>query len=176
MAKIILQAAAIAAVVFVLAAISLSVWRSFHVDSPPNEAHGSQSAEAKDHLGRDEKGFLDRTTEDPVAFFTLWLTLFTGVLAAFTVWLALSTKDLRDFAEEQARDMKESISVARDASLAAQRSTELAEKSLVAANRPWIKVDIAVGGPIFYNVNGANMTLRVDKADCCYIRGISDGI
>ena len=39
-------------------------------------------------------------------------------------------------------------------------STELAEKSLVAANRPWIKVDILVGGPIVYNENGANITLQ----------------
>jgi hypothetical protein len=160
MAKIILQATAIAAVVFILAAVSLSIWRSFHPVGPPNEAHGAQSAEAKENHGKEDKSLLDRTAEDPVAFFTLWLTLFTGILAAFTVWMALSTKDLRDFAEEQARDMKQSISVARESTIAAQRSTELAEKSLVAANRPWVKIDIKVAGPIVYNVNGANITLR----------------
>jgi hypothetical protein len=160
MAKIILQATAIAVVVFILAAASLTLWRSFHPTIPPNEAHGAQNSEAKDNHGKEDKSLLDRTAEDPVAFFTLWLTLFTGILAAFTIWMALSTKDLRDFAEEQARDMKQSIAVAKDSAVAAQRSTELAEKALVAANRPWVKVDIHVGGPIVYNVNGANITLR----------------
>jgi hypothetical protein len=41
-----------------------------------------------------------------------------------------------------------------------ERTAEIAEKALVAANRPWVKVDIQVGGPIFYNENGANFTLR----------------
>jgi hypothetical protein len=39
-------------------------------------------------------------------------------------------------------------------------TTELTEKSLVMANRPWIKVDIQVAGPITYNDNGANFTLK----------------
>jgi hypothetical protein len=34
-------------------------------------------------------------------------------------------------------------------------------EALVAANRPWIKVDVQVGGPIFYNENGANFSLNV---------------
>ena len=145
---------------FFLAAASLTLWRPSHPVGPSDEASGVQNTETKSNRGKEDKSFLDRTTEDPVAFYTLWLTLFTGMLAAFTVWMALSTKDLRDFAEEQARDMKQSISVARDSAFAAQRSTELAEKSLVAANRPWVKVDIQIAGPIVYNVNGANITLR----------------
>ena len=43
---------------------------------------------------------------------------------------------------------------------AAKKSADVAEKSLVAANRPWVKVDIQTAGPITYNVNGANFTLR----------------
>jgi hypothetical protein len=42
----------------------------------------------------------------------------------------------------------------------AKRAGDVAEKALVAANRPWIKVDIQVGGPIVYNENGANITLQ----------------
>src|SRR5258708_32200188 len=129
MAKIILQATAIAVVVFVLAATSLTLWRSFHPTNPPNEAHGSQSSETKDNHGKEDKGLLDRTTEDPVAFFTLWLTLFTGILAAFTIWMALSTKDLRDFAEEQARDMKEPIAVNRIAANPPRHAADAANPS-----------------------------------------------
>jgi hypothetical protein len=151
MAKIFLQAAAIAAAVFVLAAVSLSIWRSFHVSSPPNEAHGAQSADPKENHGKEEKGFIDRTAEDPVAFFTLWLTLFTGILAAFTVWLALSTKDLRDFAEEQARDMKESIAASKESADAAKRAVELSDRTAERQLRAYIfpseqmTFDVAMG-------------------------------
>jgi hypothetical protein len=41
----------------------------------------------------------------------------------------------------------------------AKRAAEAAERSLIAANRAWIKVEIRVGGPIQYNVNGANFKL-----------------
>ena len=138
MAKIILQATAIAVVVFILAAASLTLWRSFHPTIPPNEAHGAQGSEAKDNHGKEDKSLLDRTTEDPVAFFTLWLTLFTGILAAFTIWMALSTKDLRDFAEEQARDMKESITVAQRGARAAEAAAKVARETLEASQRPFI--------------------------------------
>jgi hypothetical protein len=129
MAKIILQATAIAVVVFILAAASLTLWRSFHPTSPPNEAHGAQNSEAKDNPGKEDKSLLDRMAEDPVAFFTLWLTLFTGILASFTIWMALSTKDLRDFAEEQARDMKETIAAAKDSADAAKKAVELSDRT-----------------------------------------------
>src|SRR6266700_1384282 len=168
MAKIILQATAIAAVAFVLAAVSLSIWRSFHSAIPPNEAHGTQRPSTEAKPAEDRKSLLDRTAEDPVAFFTLWLTLFTAILAAFTMWMALSTKDLRDFAEEQARDMKESIAAARD-------STDVARKSLISTQRAYVRVvsfpwlwrpDTDRPGKYFYDItpiveNGGN-TQTVD--------------
>jgi hypothetical protein len=129
MAKIILQATAIAVVVFVLAAVSLATWRSLHPLPPPNEAHGAQKAETENKNAQIHKSFLDRTAEDPVAFFTLWLTAFTGILAAFTLWMAFSTKDLRDFAEEQARDMKESIAAAKVSADAAKTAVELSDRT-----------------------------------------------
>ncbi len=144
MAKIILQAAAIAVVGFVLAATSLTLWRSFHPANPPNEAHGAQGSEAKDNHGKEDKGLLDRTAEDPVAFFTLWLTLFTGILAAFTIWMALSTKDLRDFAEEQARDMKESIAAAKASAEAAQKAVEVSDATAQRQLRAYLLPDRAV--------------------------------
>jgi hypothetical protein len=163
MARIFLQAAAISAVVFILAAASLSIWRSFHPSNPPNEAHGAQSSETKDNHGKEEKSFIDRTAEDPVAFFTLWLTLFTGILATFTIWLALSTKDLRDFAEEQARDMKESIAVSRNSADAAKKSAEIATQTLIASQRAWISPspqlvgDVKAGVPINIQLNMQNV-------------------
>lgn len=42
----------------------------------------------------------------------------------------------------------------------AKKSVEIGEKALVAANRPWIKIDLQVAGPIKYDATGANITLR----------------
>jgi hypothetical protein len=55
-----------------------------------------------------------------------------------------------------------SIEVARRSANAAKESADIAKNALVATNRPWIMIraDIAVAGPIFYNVNGVNFTLR----------------
>lgn len=168
MAKIILQATAIAVVVFILTAASLTLWRSFHPANPPNETHGAQNTEAKDNHGKEDKSLLDRTAEDPVAFFTLWLTLFTGILAAFTIWMALSTKDLRDFAEEQARDMKESIAAAKDSADIARTSLISTQRAYIrVANYPWLwRPDFDRPGKFFYDItpiveNGGN-TQTVD--------------
>jgi hypothetical protein len=178
MAKIILQATAIAVVVFILATASLTLWRSFHPSSPPNEARGGQGAETKKNDGKEDKSLLDRTAEDPVAFYTLWLTLFTGILAAFTIWMALSTKDLRDFAEEQASDMKHSIEAARQAAVATEKAalaTQAAAEAAAEANRfskevflaterPWIAITaLQIIAPLTYDpVNKAlNFTIRI---------------
>jgi hypothetical protein len=88
---------------------------------------------------------------------------FTGVLAFATIGLGIATALLYETGEKQFRfairsgirqtkGTKESIAIA-------QKSAEAAERSLIAANRPWIKVDLRVGGPIHYNANGANFTL-----------------
>jgi hypothetical protein len=168
MAKIILQAAAIAVVVFILSAASLTLWRSFHPVGPSNEVRGAQHTEEKNDHGKEDKSFLDRTAEDPVAFFTLWLTFFTGILAAFTVWMALSTKDLRDFAEEQARDMKESIVAAKDSADIARTSLISTQRAYVrVVNFPWLwRPDLGRPGKFLYDItpiveNGGN-TQTVD--------------
>jgi hypothetical protein len=83
--------------------------------------------------------FIDRPTD--------WLlVLFNGLLVLSTIALFVSGE--------------RNVEVARKSSLAAQRSADLAEKALVAANRPWIKVDVMVGGPIVYDVNGANFSIK----------------
>src|SRR5437867_3348513 len=114
--------------------------------------------------------------------FREWLTiigLFLAAIVAFFQWRELRStdhniaqqaqiaSDQRKVMQEQLNELRSSglqtdalITAARNSAESAKRSSDLAEKSLVAANRPWIKVDIQVAGPISYNVNGANFTLR----------------
>jgi hypothetical protein len=64
MAKIILQAAAIAAVAFVIAVALLSIWRSLHVAGPPNQAHGAQTERVLGHVIGGVDGVYDRRDYD----------------------------------------------------------------------------------------------------------------
>lgn len=43
---------------------------------------------------------------------------------------------------------------------AASRSADIASQALVASNRPWVKADVRMCGPIDYNVNGANFHME----------------
>jgi hypothetical protein len=88
-------------------------------------------------------GFLERHDKSVVGGFTI-------VLAISTIGLWLATNRLW-FAGERQLELL--------AKTASDQSRDM-EKSLIAANRPWIKVEIRVGGPIVYNVNGANFTLQ----------------
>jgi hypothetical protein len=131
--------------------------------APKDESHREQKGEHEKSPNAEAKakpGFLssafraiERSEKVINVFSTITLAVFTALLFLATLILASSTDDLRKYAEEQASDMKRSIAEAK-------RAADVAEKSLVASNRPWIKVDIAVGGPIFYNVNGVNFTIK----------------
>jgi hypothetical protein len=77
----------------------------------------------------------------------------TAVIGLFTWRLWSATRSLGASDEKQ-------IAIAREAADAAGHSANVAERALIAAHRPWIMADISVGGPIIYNVNGLNFTLR----------------
>ena len=88
------------------------------------------------------------------------VTLFTGLLALFSYLLYRATLGLRDSARDQHTAMMETISIGRQNALAAEKSARIAEDTLVATQRPWVTADIQVGGPLRYDVNGANITVR----------------
>jgi hypothetical protein len=89
------------------------------------------------------------------------IAIFTLVLAIATIRLWYSTAGLEQFAEQQAVDMKKSIAATTDIAKAASDANQLNRANFVATQRPWLTAaNIAVGGPLFYNVNGANFTLQ----------------
>lgn len=116
----------------------------------PNATIQHLTQTAEHHSAESEPKSKKEETDEALAYYTLWLMIFTGILAFATVGLGAATVGLYLTGEKQIR---------HNAEAAAAQSRDM-EKSLIAANRPWIKVEIAVGGPIFYNVNGANFRLR----------------
>jgi hypothetical protein len=90
------------------------------------------------------------------------LILIVQAIAFFVqaIRLQQTIEAMKKIGADQSRDMQSSIAIADKAAKAANQSAEVAERALIAANRPWVKVDIHVGGPIFYNVNGANFRLN----------------
>ncbi|MEO9167810.1 MAG: hypothetical protein ABI230_05340 [Aestuariivirga sp.] len=95
---------------------------SFAVSSPKNSANQKieQSSNPSARITCDELGFWDRTNCDPTTYFTLWLAVFTGVLAVFTIALWFVTlgifRDSKDSSERQQRAyvMVEGLSLSRN--------------------------------------------------------------
>ena len=86
--------------------------------------------------------------------------LFPDAISIFTFWLVIATVALGVIAYVQIEFFGRAEQIAAQSAGAAKESADTAKNALVAANRPWIKADISVGGPVFYNVNGMNFTLR----------------
>lgn len=86
--------------------------------------------------------------------------LFPDALAIFTFFLVLATIALGAIAYVQIEFLKRAERISADSAEATKQSAEISERALFAANRPWIKVDIGVGGPVTYDVNGVNFTFK----------------
>lgn len=76
-------------------------------------------------------GFWEKARCDPVAYFTLWLVGFTGVLAVSTIglWIVTWRSGVR-----QSRDMKASVAVGETAN-------RLNREISVASRRAWVTID-----------------------------------
>lgn len=98
-------------------------------------------------------------------------TLLTAIAGALVFWAGFmqhrALKHAQDEAElerearhKQAEDMLTTIRISERAAKSAEEANQLARESYVADQRAWIKMDVEVGGPLHYNVNGLNVTLR----------------
>lgn len=126
-----------------------------------NNQEVEQPAEHHDH----KNGFWEKASDDPVAYFTLWLVGFTGVLAVSTIGLWIVTWRA---SASQARDMQESIAAAKDSADIARTSLISTQRAYVrVANFPWLwRGDTDRPGKVFYDItpiieNGGN-TQTVD--------------
>lgn len=116
-----------AAVALALDSYSRQQGSTAQKQQPQQSSQTERPAEQQEsHKG---KTLWERTTEDPVAFFTFWLVIFTAVLAASTIGLWVVTWRA---SAKQSRDMQASLGIAK-------QSADTAKAALVASQRPWIK-------------------------------------
>jgi hypothetical protein len=77
--------AVLAAIVFAVALVGLIILYSSQPPNEPEQQQHSEKYEASQQKRELSKSFWQRTTEDPIAFFTLWLAIFTMILSAVAV-------------------------------------------------------------------------------------------
>ncbi|MGO9234793.1 MAG: hypothetical protein ACLP4V_12210 [Methylocella sp.] len=127
MQKILELIALISAVVFVASLIGLIVFYSSQSYQPEQQQY-SEQLETKEIKGEAGKSLWQRTTEDPVAFFTFWLVVFTAVLSVVAVL--------------QIKFLTRAENIATAPAEAAKQSANVAERTLTELERPYIFVDI----------------------------------
>jgi hypothetical protein len=136
--------ALVAAIVLIMA-VAGAIATSLSSFAPSQHQSAEQSRE--DH--HTEKGHT-----------TLWGAWFPDSISIFTFVLVAFTAALAFVGIIQLKYLDRAEIIAANTAQAAKDSADIAGKALVAANRPWVRADIQVGGPIFYNVNGANFTIK----------------
>jgi hypothetical protein len=105
------QAGWIAAFACIVFGFGFEVLHASKQTRAPHYGYHSSQSQKKDNPASNKddahKSLWERTWEDPVAFFTLWLAIFTFVLAASTIglWIAtiLTLRHSRETAERQLR-------------------------------------------------------------------------
>lgn len=106
-----------------------------------------QSSESKSLQGHEAKSLW--VPEDATGFFTIWIAVFTGVLAISTIGLWIVTWQS---SKRQSKDMTESI--------------DIAERALVAGERAWIKVKIEVASNLSVGPSGIMLPLQFNVTNC----------
>lgn len=64
-------------------------------------------------------------------------------------------------ASHQLTQMRKATKATQDAAIAAQSAATTAASQLELAERPWVDASISLNGPLTFNVNGANIPLKI---------------
>lgn len=134
-------------------------WQAAYAPTVAEKQKCYDAADKSGHKTEECKSIWERTTSDPVAFFTFWLVISTVGLGASTLllWFAgeRQLRHARRSAAIQSRDMRSSIAVAEEAN-------QLNRENFAASQRPWIEI-LAVDpiGPFSCNGQTASLQLSV---------------
>jgi hypothetical protein len=149
------NAAMIALFACLVIGFGIAVWSaSQHSYSPPQHKSATQKERGTDKHAIEER----ESPEEALARYTLWLVVFTGVLAVATIGLGVGTIGLYLAGEKQ-------IAVAKETAEAAKKSAHVAQETLIASQRPWVSLDpidgISITSPLTFDpARGARMRLR----------------
>jgi hypothetical protein len=168
-------------------------WQAAYAPTDAEKQKCYDDAKRVGYKAEECKSLWERATSDPVAFFTLWLVIFTGGLTVSTVllWRAgeKQFRHARRASIIQSRDMQASIAVAQEgseasvmAAHAASESAFVARQTLLASGRPLLLLEMVnadnIGFPLstvpsmdikFVNHGSAPAILKV-----CFIELLDD--
>jgi hypothetical protein len=137
-------------------------WQAAYAPTEIEKQKCQETTEKESRKAEECKSIWEKTTTDPVAFFNLWLVIFTGGLTISTVMLWLAGEKqiefLRESSEAQSRDMQASI-------VAVQTSANAALAS-VSSERAWMMPDQF---PVHEAFNGKTQEGSFKKAVFSYV-------
>lgn len=125
------------------------------LNSTPQRSDQHQAAqytsETSGTENKPKEPFWQRATDDPVAVFTLALVIFTFVLAVSTIglWIVTWRAGVR-----QSKDMLGAIA-------AAEAANKLNREHFILGERPWLKPEIKIASPLYFDGKSATITLEV---------------
>jgi|SRR5579872_5760571 len=163
MLTVLAKAAVVAVFATVVVFVGYVLWRALFFPSEPNDRSDTAQIQEQQQEGPDKvaspilpKGSADERIADytlALAVFTAFLVLISGIQIAYLI-------RAEGIAAKTAQAAKNAADAATASANAAVEANQLSREAFVIGQRPWVKVDIEVGGPFFYNVNGANFTIR----------------
>lgn len=120
----------------------------------PSPQQTTEENQKEDSNKRGDIALWDRWFPDAISLYTLFLVVFSAVLAFVSIYQL-------NFLNRAERIAAISADAAKDAAKAAQRAAEVAEKTLVAGQRAWIRIDeIGLGGGgLAFDQNGASVAI-----------------
>ena len=135
------------AIILTISLCVLVIGYSFQPSSRPPQPQHLAELQARNNNGDERTPFWQKVRRDPLAVFTLLLVLFTMVLAAVGVGqLGLYLR---------------AETVAEESADAAKESAEVANRTLIASQRAWIRIDQIGfgGGGLAIDNNGASVSI-----------------
>lgn len=120
MTKLLEGIALLAGTVFVVVVIGLAVIYSSPPSGTPTNQQTNEQRQPENNNSKERKSFWQKTTDDPIAFFTLWLVVFTGILGAVSV---IQLNLLRR---------------AEITAIVSANAAKMAADAALASNRPWV--------------------------------------
>jgi hypothetical protein len=136
--------ALIAAIVFVIAMAAIIV--SSHPSHQPTHQETADKDHAEQTKTKKDVSLWDSWFPDPISVYTLFLVIFTGVLAFGGIY--------------QLKFLVHAENIATTSANAAKQSADTARDTLIAANRSWIWPEFSVGSDLVFSDAGATITFR----------------
>lgn len=134
-------AAVLAALVFAVALVGLMVLYSSQPSYAPEQQQSSENYDPSQEKREQSKSFWERTTQDPVAFFTLWLAIFTMVLSAVAVIQIKFLIRAEGITTKTAQAAKDSAEAAKEAVTLSDKTAGRQLRAYVSADKGVITIE-----------------------------------